>query len=47
MTDSLAHLADNAGREQLVEIFRIKALLKGANGDLENTCDNGVLLMIN
>ncbi|KAA1114250.1 hypothetical protein PGT21_001821 [Puccinia graminis f. sp. tritici] len=47
MTDSLIHLADNAGREQLVEIFGTKALSTGTNGDLEKTCDKRVLLMIN
>ncbi|EFP77426.2 uncharacterized protein PGTG_03382 [Puccinia graminis f. sp. tritici CRL 75-36-700-3] len=47
MTDSLIHLADNAGREQLVEIFGTKALSTGTNGDLEKTCDKRLLLMIN
>jgi hypothetical protein len=47
MTDSLIHLADNAGREQLVEIFGTKAFSTGTNGDLEKTCDKRVLLMIN
>ncbi|WAR52569.1 hypothetical protein PtB15_1B1012 [Puccinia triticina] len=47
MTDSLMHLADDGGREQLGEIFGTKALSTGALPDLERTCDKRVLLMIN
>ncbi|WAR57083.1 hypothetical protein PtB15_8B128 [Puccinia triticina] len=47
MTDSLMHLADDGGREQLGEIFGTKALSTGVLPDLERTCDERVLLMIN
>ncbi|WAQ89524.1 hypothetical protein PtA15_11A213 [Puccinia triticina] len=47
MTDSLIHLANNGGREQLGEIFGTKALSTGVLPDLERTCDKRALLMIN